>query len=92
MNVFNVFEYFGTQSQDYLFISVYSFPGQMAVNIQGLSPRVQELHKKVKDFINEECYGLELLHRERLKETGHNRWTIMPEVEEAKVSGNYIVL
>merc|ERR1719239_1288519 len=57
--------------------------GQMAVTLQGLSPRVQDLHKRVKDFINEHVVPLEGLRKQRL-ESGANRWEVMPEVEQVK--------
>ena len=56
----------------------------MAVTLQGLSPRVQDLHKQVKDFINEHVVPLEGLRKQRL-ESGANRWEVMPEVEQVKV-------
>ncbi|BFZ04754.1 hypothetical protein BsWGS_07793 [Bradybaena similaris] len=57
--------------------------GKMAVSVEGLSPRVQDLHKRVRAFIQEHVVPLELLHRQRLH-AGSNRWEILPEVEEAK--------
>uniref|UniRef100_A0A0B7ANJ2 Acyl-CoA dehydrogenase n=1 Tax=Arion vulgaris TaxID=1028688 RepID=A0A0B7ANJ2_9EUPU len=57
--------------------------GQMAVSVEGLPQRVQELHKRVKAFIQEHVLPLESINKKRL-EQGANRWEIMPELEEAK--------
>jgi acyl-CoA dehydrogenase family protein 10 len=57
--------------------------GQMTVSVEGLSPRVQDLHKRVKAFIQEHVVPLWELHKKRLRE-GANRWEIMPELEQAK--------
>ncbi|KAH9524271.1 Acyl-CoA dehydrogenase member 10, partial [Bulinus truncatus] len=57
--------------------------GLMAVSVEGLSPAVQDLHRKVKQFIQTNVLPLEELHKKREAE-GTNRWTIMPEMEAAK--------
>ncbi|XP_005102670.1 acyl-CoA dehydrogenase family member 10 isoform X2 [Aplysia californica] len=57
--------------------------GQMAVNVQGLSPRVQDLHRRVKEFIQEHVVPLELVRKQR-EESGAPRWEVMPELEAAK--------
>ncbi|CAL1534333.1 unnamed protein product [Lymnaea stagnalis] len=59
-------------------------PGQvglMAVTVEGLSPRVQDLHVRVKHFIQENVMPLEELHKKR---AASDRWTIMPETEALK--------
>ncbi|GFN95514.1 acyl-CoA dehydrogenase family member 10 [Plakobranchus ocellatus] len=58
--------------------------GQMAVSLHGLSPRVQDLHSRVKKFIQEHVLPLEQVKVQRLSQPGVNRWQILPELEEAK--------
>ncbi|GFN95513.1 acyl-CoA dehydrogenase family member 10 [Plakobranchus ocellatus] len=64
--------------------NVSSHTGQMPVSLQGLSPRVQDLHKRIKQFIKEHVLPLEVLRVQRLSQPGINRWEIMPEMEEVK--------
>ena len=59
--------------------------GKMAISLQGLSPRVQDLHHRVKQFIEENVLTLDALKVQRLSQPGINRWEVMPELEEAKV-------
>ena len=58
----------------------------MAVSVEGLSPRVQDLHRRVKKFIEEHVFPLEQIRTERLNQPGVNRWEVMPELEQAKAS------
>ncbi|KAK3778117.1 hypothetical protein RRG08_052265 [Elysia crispata] len=58
--------------------------GMMVVSVQGLSPRVQDLHRRVKQFIEENVLHLEQVRNRRLSQPGVNRWEVMPEMEEAK--------
>ena len=60
--------------------------GQMAVTVQGLSPRVQDIHQRVKDMIEEHVLPLEaeLLQRSLDRD---NRWAVHPHVEQLKVQG-----
>ncbi|GFS10712.1 acyl-CoA dehydrogenase family member 10 [Elysia marginata] len=63
---------------------VENLAGKMTVSLQGLSPRVQNLHHRIKQFIEENVMALEALTVQRLSQPGINRWEIMPELEEAK--------
>ena len=60
------------------------FPGGLPLSVYGLPPRVQDLHKRVKRFIDKEVIPFE---REWLKynEDPKTKWTIHPHVEELKV-------
>ncbi|RUS83325.1 hypothetical protein EGW08_008947, partial [Elysia chlorotica] len=58
--------------------------GMMAVSVEGLSPKVQDLHRRVKQFIEENVLHLEQIRTERLNRPGVNKWEVMPELEEAK--------
>ncbi|GFS22529.1 acyl-CoA dehydrogenase family member 10 [Elysia marginata] len=58
--------------------------GLMAVSVQGLSPRVQDLHRRVKQFIKDHVLHLEQIRTQRLNQPGASRWEVMPEIEEAK--------
>ncbi|XP_055861912.1 acyl-CoA dehydrogenase family member 10-like isoform X2 [Biomphalaria glabrata] len=57
--------------------------GLMAVSVEGLSPAVQDLHRRVKQFIQTHVLPLEDVHKEREAQKG-DRWTVMPEIEAAK--------
>uniref|UniRef100_A0A2C9JVY2 Acyl-CoA dehydrogenase family member 11 n=1 Tax=Biomphalaria glabrata TaxID=6526 RepID=A0A2C9JVY2_BIOGL len=57
--------------------------GLMAVSVEGLSPAVQDLHRRVKQFIQTHVLPLEDVHKER-EAQGGDRWTVMPEIEAAK--------
>ena len=54
------------------------------MSVSALSPRVQDLHKRVRNFINTHCLPLEqelfAYHQEP-----DTKWTIHPKVEELKV-------
>ena len=58
--------------------------GSLPVTVSALSPRVQDLHKRVKQFIKDQVVPLE----EDLKEfykVPENTWKISPRLEEVKV-------
>ena len=60
--------------------------GKMAVTVQGLSPRVQDIHRRVKDMIEEHVLPLEaeLLQRSLDRD---KQWVVHPRVEQLKVQG-----
>ena len=61
--------------------------GQMAVTVEGLSPRVQDIHRRVKDLIEEHVLPLEaeLLQKSLDRDS---RWVVHPRVEQLKVCGS----
>ena len=62
----------------------------MPVSVRGLSPRVQDLHNRVKAFIKEYIVPFEAEY------TAHSlsskRWEVMPKQEELKVLFVFIQL
>lgn len=60
----------------------------MPISVKSLSPRVQDLHKRVKDFIETHVFPLEK-ELEEYHRDPEKRWTIHPRVEELKVCGGY---
>ncbi|KAL8615272.1 hypothetical protein ACOMHN_051764 [Nucella lapillus] len=57
--------------------------GQMAVSVEGLSPRVQDIHRRVKQMVTQHVIPLEA---QVFQESSHreNRWTVHPRMEELK--------
>ena len=56
----------------------------MVVSVTGLSPKVQELYKRVKSFIETEIAHFE---KEYVKHTqSDNRWQIFEPIEQLKVN------
>ncbi len=74
----------------HLLVYLLSFSGSLPLSVSALSPRVQDLHKRVCDFINNYCLPLEaeLFEFHSQPET---KWKIHPKVEELKVSILYNV-
>lgn len=60
--------------------------GQMAVTVEGLSPRVRDIHRRVKDMIEEHVLPLEAEFLQRSLDRD-NRWAAHPRMEELKVQG-----
>ncbi len=61
--------------------------GSLPLSVYALSPRVQDLHKRVKQFIDENVIPFEKdWYEYHLKP--ETKWTIHPHTEELKVSCN----
>ncbi len=59
--------------------------GSLPLSVSALSPRVQDLHKRVRDFVNTHCIPLEQQFHEYHSQPD-TKWTIHPKMEELKVS------
>ncbi|XP_076453379.1 acyl-CoA dehydrogenase family member 10-like [Babylonia areolata] len=58
--------------------------GQMAVSVEGLSPRVQEIHRRVKEIVEKHVLPLEAEVLQQGVVTEENRWAVHPRVEQLK--------
>ncbi len=69
----------------FLFVC-FSLAGSLPLSVNSLSPRVQEIYRKVVKFIEEHVrpFELEVLEWQRTL-TGKDRWTIHPKLDELKV-------
>ncbi|KAK7087596.1 hypothetical protein V1264_021627 [Littorina saxatilis] len=57
--------------------------GQMAVSVEGLAPRVQDLHRRVREFIEQHVLPMEAELLQKCLDT-ENRYAVHPRVEELK--------
>ncbi|XP_059139212.1 acyl-CoA dehydrogenase family member 10-like isoform X4 [Physella acuta] len=64
--------------------------GQMAVTVEGLSPRVQDLHKRVRQFVQDHVVPLEPLRVQHMQ--SDHKWTILPETEALKAKAKELGL
>ncbi|KAK7485430.1 hypothetical protein BaRGS_00023378 [Batillaria attramentaria] len=57
--------------------------GQLAVTVEALSPRVQQIHRRVREIVDQYVLPLEAELSQKSLDT-ENRWVVHPKVEELK--------
>jgi hypothetical protein len=61
----------------------------MAVSVEGLSPHVQAMHRRVKEIIEQYILPLEAeVHQAQARD----KWTVHPRIEELKVRKQYHII
>ena len=62
----------------------------LPVHVDSLQAKVQELHSKLVEFMEENVYPAEQTFRDHSQ--SQDKWSPHPQVEELKVSDRYLVL
>ena len=61
----------------------------MPVSVSGLSPKVQDMHRRVKDIVEKHVIPLEGELLSKMGESGHDKWAVDPRLEDLKVRSVY---
>ena len=70
---------------------LYIHTGLLSGDTGDFSPRLQELHSKIKEFIHTKVIPLEQQATE-YHDSPDTKWTVYPKIEELKVHFNCIII